>query len=215
MTDGNLQNRPVSGIIRLGMADSLCHPLIARDFAGFRQKYPNIALHIYDAGTGELFRMLDHNEVDLICTMDSRVFDASYITVNEEPIFTHFVVSADNPLAKRREITLEALLEYPFLLTEKGMSYRRVMDEKLAERSLEVHPVLETARADLVCELAAQNMGISFLPDYVTEGVVREGKLVRLEVADFQIMVWKQIAPIICGWILVTAISWISGMWIC
>lgn len=215
MVSCNPQNRPVSGVIRLGMADSLCYPLIARDFGQFRQRFPDIDLHIYDAGTGELFRMLDHNEVDLICTMDSRVFDASYITVNEEPILTHFVVSANNPLAKRREITLEALLEYPFLLTEKGMSYRRVMDEKLAERSLEVHPVLETARADLVCELAAQNMGISFLPDYVTEGAVRAGELVRLEVADFQVMVWKQIIHHRDKWMsppLKAMIEYLSGI---
>ena len=193
MTDGNLRNRPVSGIIRLGMADSLCHPLIARDFAGFRQKYPDIALHIYDAGTGELFRMLDHNEVDLICTMDSRVYDTSYITADEESVYAHFVAAASCALAKNRSVDMQELLQYPFLLTEKGMSYRRLMDEQLAARSLEVRPVLETARADLICGLVAQNMGVSFLPDYVTEEYVRTGRMVRLEPEDFHVTVWKQV----------------------
>ena len=193
MTGGPLHNRPVSGVIRLGMADSLCHPLIVRNFGSFRQQYPGIDLHIYDAGTGELFRMLDHNEVDLICTMDSRVFDTSYITAQEEAVATHFVVSVSNPLAQQAQVPLEALLKQPFLLTEKGMSYRRLMDEQLAARSLEVRPVLETARADLICELVAQDMGISFLPDYVTQSHVGTGQLVRLEVADFEVTVWKQL----------------------
>lgn len=193
MTLGPGESREVSGVIRLGMADSLCHPLIARNFASFRQQYPKIALHIYDAGTGELFRMLDHNEVDLICTMDSRVFDTSYVTAQEESIGAHFVVSTENPLAREEAVRVEQILSYPFLLTEKGMSYRRLMDEKLAAASLEVRPVLETARADLICTLVTQDMGVSFLPDYVTEAEVRAGRLKRLRVPDFQVTVWKQL----------------------
>lgn len=193
MMEENLQNRPVSGVIRLGMADSLCYPLIARDFSRFRREYPRIELHIYDAGTGELFRMLDHNEVDLICTMDSRIFSTAYVTAEEEAIGAHFVVSAGNELAKVKTPQLRQLLDHPFLLTEKGMSYRRLMEEQLAARSLEVRPVLETARADLICGLVAQDMGISFLPDYVTEEDVRQGRLCRLELEDFQITVWKQL----------------------
>ena len=90
-------------------------------------------------------------------------------------------------------VSVEQVLALPFLLTEKGMSYRRLMDEKLAARSLEVRPVLETARADIICGLVAQNMGISFLPDYVTQKDVQAGRLVRLETEGFAVTVWKQI----------------------
>ena len=193
MIAGNHQDRPVSGVVRLGMADSLCYPLIARDFGQFRQQYPNVDLHIYDAGTGELFRMLDHNEVDMICTMDSRVYDTAYVTAEEEAIEAHFVAAAENPLAAKSRVSLEKLVNEPFLLTEKGMSYRRLMDEMLAVRSMEVRPVLETARADLICDLVTQNMGVSFLPDYVTETEVASGRMVRLKVPDFQVTVWKQL----------------------
>ena len=125
--------------------------------------------------------------------MDSRVFDTSYVTVSEEAIGAHFLVSARSPLASQKSVTVEELLEQPFLLTEKGMSYRRLMEEKLAARSLEVRPVLETARADLICSLVAADMGISFLPDYVTEEAVRKGLAARLLVPDFQVEVWKQL----------------------
>ncbi len=193
MTMGTCREGRISGLIRVGMADSLCYPLIARNFVRFRQMYPEIILQIQDAGTGDLFRMLDHNEVDLICTMDSRVFDTAYVTAEEEPVGAHFVVSCRNPLAKYRQVRLEDLVREPFLLTEKGMSYRRLMDETLAANALEVCPVLETARADLICDLVAENMGVSFLPDYVTDGAVRRGDLIRLSVEDCQVTVWKQI----------------------
>lgn len=185
--------RHPQGVVRIGMPDSLCVPLVVRDFGDFRRRYPGIQIRIFNAGTDELFRMLDHNEVDLICSMDSHVYDTAYVIANEEAVGVHFVASPENPLSRRKNIPVEALMQEPFLLTERGMSYRRLMDEQLAHRSLEVQPVLETARADVICGLVEENMGIGFLPDYVTEDAVRGGRLCRLEVAGFQTEVWKQI----------------------
>ena len=86
-----------------------------------------------------------------------------------------------------------ALQTQPFLLTEKGMSYRRLLDEHLAQRDLEIQPGLEMGDADLICRLVEEDMGLSLLPDYVTEDAVRRGALVRLNVADFKAAVWKQL----------------------
>ena len=38
-----------------------------------------------------------------------------------------------------------------------------------------------------------QNVGISFLPDFVTEKAVKAGKLVHLEVPEIQVNIWKQL----------------------
>lgn len=193
MVLGSAGRREPGGILRLGMADSLCAPLIARDFGAFRAAYPKVSLHIVTGDTSELLGYLDHNEADMICTIDARVYDPNYIIANEEAIGVHFVASARSPLAKKAVVSVEELLEQPFLLTEKGMSYRRLMDEKLSRDSREIQPVLETGRADLICSLVEEDMGIAFLPDYVTEEGVRRGTLVRLHVPDFQVPVWKQL----------------------
>lgn len=185
--------REPTGKLRLGMADSLCEPLIAGDFDQFRNKYPHVSLQIVTGDTGKLLEYLDHNEADMVCAIDDRVFDANYVIADEEEVGVHFVVSSDNDLAGKTMVSVEKLLDRPFLLTEKGMSYRRVMDEKLARASRSIHPVLETGRADLICELVEQDMGIAFLPDYVTEAGVKAGRLVRLNVMDFQVKVWKQV----------------------
>ena len=105
----------------------------------------------------------------------------------------HFVAAASHPLAGQTGLSVEALLNEPFLLTEKGMSYRRLMDERLAKTSLQIQPVLEIGRADLICELVEQGLGLSFLPDYVTEDAVRRGTVVRLDVSGFAPDLWKQL----------------------
>ena len=190
---GSAQRREPNGVLRLGMADSLCAPLITGGFARFREVYPKVSLHVITCDTGALLEALDHNEVDMICTMDDHVYDTNYVIADEEEIGVHFVVSPKNELAGREQVGIEQLLPQPFLLTEKGMSYRRLMDEQLARNSQEIQPVLETGRADLICSLAEENAGIAFLPDYVTEESVRQGRLVRLDVPDFRIVVWKQV----------------------
>lgn len=182
-----------AGMLRLGMADSLCEPLIVGHYGQFRAAYPKVCLHITTLDTSALLESLDHNDVDMICTMDDHVYDTNYVIADEEEIGAHFVASPRHPLANAPEVALRQLLEEPFLLTEKGMSYRRLMDEQLARNCMEINPVLETGQADLICKLVSENTGLSFLPDYVTEDMVRSGKLVRLKVPDLQVVVWKQL----------------------
>ena len=182
-----------AGPVRLATADSLCAPLVALHFSEFREKYPLVSLQVRTAGTSDLYQLLDHNEADLLCTLDRRRYDTAYVIAGEEQIQVHFVVSAAHPLAQEPSVRMERLLEEPFLLTEKDMSYCRMLHERLARDSLELHPVLESGNADLLCQLVERNLGISFLPDFVTEQAVRAGRIRRLEVPDLGIELWKQV----------------------
>lgn len=193
MIQGAANNEDASGTIRLAMADSLCSPLVVEEFAKFRQEHPHISLRITTAGTDAMFDMLDHNDVDLVCTLDNHIYNTTYVISNEEKVGVHFVCASTSPLAHMDKISLRDLLQYSFLLTEKGMSYRRLLDEFLARNSMEIHPVLEMGNADLLCRLVEENAGISFLPDYVTKTSVLEGRLVRLKIEGFDVELWKQI----------------------
>ena len=192
--DKRLQNEEeVSGNVRIAMADSLCDNMLQEGFGEFRDRYPGISLKIITAGTEEMFRLLNQNEADAVLTLDNQIFHAEYVIAREERAGVHFVADSENPLCEREELFPEDLAGQPFLLTEKGMSYRRLMDEKFAELSMEILPVLEIGSAGLICSLVEQGAGISFLPDYVTEEKVRAGRLRYLPVKNFEIEIWKQL----------------------
>ncbi|MEE1085765.1 MAG: LysR family transcriptional regulator [Schaedlerella sp.] len=181
------------GNVRIAMPDSLCVPLFGKKFSKFRETYPNVSLHVTTAGTDDLFVLLDHNEVDLVCTLDNHIYNNNYVIVDEEKINVHFIVSSKNSLASKETVGIEDLMSESFILTEKGMSYRRLLDENMARKSLQIHPVLEMANADLICRLVEQDMGISFLPDFVTEEAVEKNKVKRLHVEEFDVELWKQL----------------------
>lgn len=188
----NTSNEP-RGTIRLAMADSLCSPLISKGFSELRDKYPYISLKVMTAGTDEMFRLLDHNEVDIVCTLDNHIYNANYVVASEEKIGVHFVCSSKSSLAQSPSLSISDLLPHPFFLTEKGMSYRRLMDEILARDNIEIRPVLEIGHADIICELVAKDIGISILPDYITEDAVRKGAIKRLNVPECEPELWKQL----------------------
>lgn len=181
-----------AGHVRLAMADSLCMQL-GEGLHGFYEAHPGISLQIITAGTGEMFRLLDHNEVDLVFTLDNHIFNTRYVSVKEERVAVRFVARPDHPLIQKGRVPVAELTEYPCLLTEKDMSYRRLLDEELSARSMELKPILEMGSTQTLCRIVEQGAGISFLPDYVTEPGVRAGRLARFEVEEFKLSVWKQL----------------------
>ena len=184
--------RQTPTVVRVATADSLCGPLLDH-FARLREEHPNILVKMTTAGTGDLFRLLDHNAVDMVCTLDSHIYNTGYVIAAEERAGVHFVVGAEHPLAKKGILQKADILGQDLLLTEKGMSYRRLLDEWLAKESMQVQPVLEVGSADLICKLVEQGMGMSFLPDYVTQLAVTAGKVVRLQAEGFAPELWKQL----------------------
>ena len=181
----------VGGLVRIAIAESLCNWLLSERFAALHTDYPGITMKIIAADTEEMFRLLGRNEADIVFTLDNHIYDRDYVLVDEARIGVHFVTAANSPLCGRRLKAAEIAGE-PFLLTERGMSYRRLMEEQMAKQNLEVKPILESGSTDLLCKLAEQGMGIAYLPDYVTETGVKEGKLRYLDVEDIHIDIWKQ-----------------------
>lgn len=184
-------DRQIGGLVRIAIAESLCNWLLTERFAALHTDYPGITMKIIAADTEEMFRLLGRNEADLVFTLDNHIYHRDYVLVDEAQIGVHFVAAASSPLCGR-VLSAEEIVEEPFMLTEKGMSYRRLMEEQLAKRNLEVTPILESGSTDLLCRLAEQGMGVAYLPDYVTDGAVQAGRLCRLQVQDIEIDIWKQ-----------------------
>lgn len=182
----------ISGNIRIAMADSLCSFIFGDSYCDFHLKHPRISLKIISASTEDMFRLANQNDVDLVFTLDKHIYDSNYIIASEHPISTHFVASSNHELCNKNNITINDLMNQPFILTEKGMSYRKIFEEYLSRQSIELKPFLEIGNTSLICHFVEQNMGISFLPDFVTEEYVKSGKIKRLDTNLFDNEIWIQ-----------------------
>lgn len=183
----------ISGTVRIAMADSLCHFIFWDHFSEFHRLYPNIKLKVISTSTEEMFRLAKQNDIDLVFTLDKHLYDTNYIIVKEHEINTSLITSAENELALKEELSLEDISCEPLILTEKGMSYRQTFEEYAAKKSIELKPILETGDTELICHLVEQGAGISFLPDFVTEKYVKNGKIKQVRLSDFSAGIWIQI----------------------
>ena len=137
--------------------------------------------------------MLDHNEADVIITLDHRLYNKDYIIAKEQQLPMHFVTGCNSRFAGKKNLSIKDIINEPFILTEYGQGYRRVFDRELAKKSLEITPVLEIGRTDIITSMIAQSDMISYLPDFVTKPLIESGELVYLDVCDMNIDIWKQL----------------------
>lgn len=182
-----------SGHIHIVVPDSLCEEMINRNYIDFHSKYPQISLKFTNADTSVMFDMLDHNEADIIMTLDNHVYQKEYVIAKEETLPMHFVTNASSKIAKRKNLSIKDIIAEPFVLTENGQGYRRVLDRELAKKSLSISPVLEIGRTDIIKTILSKSNMISFLPDFVTRDKIQSGELVYLDVRDLEIVIYKQL----------------------
>ncbi len=182
-----------NGHIHIVTPDSVCEKIIYSHYIDFHQRYPSISLKITNADTSVMFDMLDHNEADAIITLDSHSYRKDYVIAKEEPLSMHFVTNIKSKFAGKRSLQMKDIANEPFILTEHGQGYRRVLDIELAKKSLEITPVLEIGRTDIITHILANSDMISCLPDFVTQELIDAGKLCYLDIVDMNIDIWKQL----------------------
>ena len=191
--DSLTKEEECNGHIHIVTPDSVCEDMIYSRYIDFHNQYPNISIKFTTADTSVMFDMLDHNEADAIITLDSHSYRKDYVIAKEELLSMHFVASSKSKLAGKKDIKMQDIVNEPFVLTEYGQGYRRVFDKELAKKSLEIIPVLEIGRTDIITHIVAKSDMLSFLPDFVTKEAIEAGELCYLNVCDMKIDIWKQL----------------------
>ena len=183
----------LTGHIHIVTPDSLCEDMVNAHYIDFHTRYPSISVKFTTADTAVMFDMLDHNEADLVMTLDRHSYNKDYIIAKEERLPVHFVTNSHSKFAGQTGLSIRDIAGEPFILTEYGQGYRRVLDRELAKLSIDITPVLEIGRTDMITSLLTKSNMISFLPDFVTKPLVDAGALCYLDICDMYIEIWKQL----------------------
>ncbi len=186
-------------VLKIAMADSLCSVLFSDYLLAYRQRFPNTAVVTQTGTTDMLFSKLSNNEVDMVYTLDNRIFRSDLVVQQEQRENIYFCAAADHPLvawiqeAPGRVLYWEEIQQYPLYLTEEGVSYRYNLERQLAELGYELRPDIELGNVQTLLQITAQSDGISFLPEFVLKEAVRRGTVSILPVEGLQIQVWRQL----------------------
>ncbi len=191
--ESTAKEEELSGHIHIVTPDSVCEVMINSHYIDFHNRYPNISIKFTTADTTVMFDMLDHNETDLIITLDNHSFHKDYIIAKEKKIPMHIVANSSSKFANVKGLSIKDIINEPFILTEYGQGYRRVFDKELAMKSLDITPILEIGRTDIITTIVSKSDMISYLPDFVTKPLLDSGELCYLDICDMNIDIWEQL----------------------
>ena len=187
------KDQECSGHIHIVTPDSVCEEMISAHYKDFHNRYPSVFVRFSTGDTSDMLSMIDHNKADVIITLDHRLFNKDYVIAKEQRLPMHFVAASTSQYAGRKGMSIKDIANEPFVLTEYGQGYRRVFDRELAKKSIEITPVLEIGRTDLITSVLVENSMISYLPDFVTKDLIASGELCYLDVCDMSTDIWKQL----------------------
>lgn len=182
----------VSGTLRIGVSDSLLVGVLAPVLSELSRTYPRVCASTHQQMPDEQFAMLRRNDIDVLLLLDERMERPEWVKVFEVPAEVGFVVAASDPLARRAKVPLEEVLSRPLFLTERNVSYRAGLDERIWARGLEVTPRVECGNTAFLAELVEGCGGVSFLPACAVRAAVAAGRLAHVDVDLERLDLWHQ-----------------------
>ena len=154
--------------------------------------YPRVCASTHQQMPDEQFAMLRRNDIDVLLLLDERMERPEWVKVFEVPAEVGFVAAATDSLARRTKVPLEEVLSRPLFLTERDVSYRTGLDERIWARGLEATPRVECGNTAFLAELVEGCGGVSFLPSCAVRAAVAAGRLAHVDVDLERLDLWHQ-----------------------
>ena len=182
-----------SGIIKLGVSESLCYNRFPRILLEYKQKYPkvDIMLQFIDHDTFPV--MLKKGVLDLVYTLNPLIENPELNMIDKKEESLGFYVSPEHPLAKKRKVTEEDLEGVPLLLTSHTCSFRQMLLDDFAKHGIKPTIELETSSKEILKQFAINQLGVAFMPDMVATDEIQNKKLKRLNWAGDTFPIYSQV----------------------
>lgn len=190
---GETDASKLHGTIRIGIVESIMSSLLLSTIKQYRQRYPNIDIQIRLAVTAPLFEMLRHNEVDIIFTMGEIMEFQDCVRACSHPENAVFVAAPEHVLSQQRSIPPETILNYPIILTGHNTYLQRELNKLAFRCHKEIISDIQTESSKIIVDLVRQNLGISFLPEYLIRSAYMKNKLQILPVEGFSLQFYTHI----------------------
>lgn len=177
----------LTGVIRLGSAESISTALLPELLISFHERCPHVQVVVSATRREHMVEGLRNNTLDLLLTMERRVCEPGIHVeaLRREPVVfvaaPHLVETLRNGGAgSERTCSPENLVGLPFVLTERGESYRLELDRLLAERDLAITPLVEAGNTETLVHLAERGVGVTFVPRFSAAAELSRGTLVEM-----------------------------------
>lgn len=182
-----------SGILKLGVSESLCYNRLPQILMKYKKKYPDVEIHLQFIMHDTFPEMLKKGELDLVYTINPYIEDANLIQLYKRKETLGFYSHPHHPITVKKKIKETDLAGEDLLLTSHNCSFRHMLLTDLEQKGVDANIVLETSSKEILKQFAAKGLGIAFIPDMVAEEEVKKKKLIRLNWAGEAFPIFSQV----------------------
>ena len=177
----------IHGTLRIGIVESIMYSTLLANLKRYCRRFPNVNVQIVSGVTVTLVEMLKSGEADLIFAMSEELLIPGCVCAGGMSTRAVFFAAPNHPLVNRTDLKLCDVLAEPMILTRENTLLRRSLEQVVQQRGMELRPIVETASNSLILSLVRQEMGVSFLPEYLIGSPFFAGKVSALSLSDFEL----------------------------
>jgi DNA-binding transcriptional LysR family regulator len=183
------KNEKISGLLRIGAAETLSVFWLPPLLKEYRITYPDVKVMLKMADCLEFPKMLDHNMIDVAFSLhdESENEYISQVDIFEDS--TVFIVAPDHPLAALETLTIHELENHSFILPEAECCYRIELEEFLKRWNIKIDTIMELSSLEAIKQCVKSGLGISLLPRIAVEQEINSGELVILPIEPCKISI--------------------------
>ncbi len=172
----------ISGALTIGASTTIAEYMLPTLLGDFREKYPDVTIHLKVSNTEGVVSMVENNTIDL-GVVEAPVNNKNLVVENCKNDHLVAIVPPGHVLASERYLNVQQMLKFPFICREEGSGTREVISDYLDHlpgcgEGLKI--AMELGSPEAVKGAVEAGMGISVVSRATIQKELKLGSLVAL-----------------------------------
>ncbi len=180
----------VKGKLRIGASTTLATYYLPNIIVEFKKRYPDILIDFERGNTQTIIDSILKTRLDL-GLVEGEVDSPRLVVQKMDSDELLLVVNAEHPWAKRGDISVEELLDLPFIMREDGSGTRQVVENTLQRAGInpeQLNVVMYLGSTEAIKTAVENGLGVSVISGWAVQKELRFGMLKALSFTDVRFL---------------------------
>jgi DNA-binding transcriptional LysR family regulator len=172
----------ISGALTIGASTTIAEYMLPSLLGDFKEKYPDVNIHLKVSNSDGIVSMVENNAIDL-GVVEAPVTNKNLLVEDCRTDQLVAISTPNHPLAKKKRVRLEDLLDFSFICREEGSGTREVISEYVNKVDKTGHGLsisMELGSPEAVKGAVEAGMGISVVSRATIQKELKLGTLVEI-----------------------------------
>lgn len=180
----------LEGQVRIGASETTLHFFLLPFLKEFKTLHPGVKIKVSNSSTPTALAALRSGHIDFAILVMRPGYKGAFLPQDKFSVTRLagfqdiFIAGNDFSDLAGRSVTPGELCGYPFICMEPGTVTRQFLDDFLLQFHLAVSPDIELATTDLITPMAANNLGVGFVPRAFARSALEEGSVFQIRLTE-------------------------------